>query len=147
VVELDAEPVAGLPPKSPINFSNAELRDDRALEDRLDEGLVLLISWLWLRSWTSVLSAEMMSCGPYADVPEAPAVGAAAVGEGAAAVAEATTGVAAEAAASATPSLFVAGVADGGVAMPSVGGRGAAGEFTGTATAAAALEVPLAWPA
>ena len=140
MVELDAEPVAGLPPKSPINFSNAELRDDRALEDRLDEGLVLLISWLWLRSWTSVLSAEMMSCGPYADVPEAPAAGAAAV-------AEATTGVAAEAAASATPSLFVAGVADGGVAMPSVGGRGAAGEFTGTATAAAALEVPLAWPA
>ena len=33
-----------LPPKSPINFPNAELRFDRVLADRLDEESVLLIN-------------------------------------------------------------------------------------------------------
>jgi hypothetical protein len=46
-VELD-EPV--LPPKSPMSFSNAELRVASVLDDKLDEGSVLLISWLFVRS-------------------------------------------------------------------------------------------------
>jgi hypothetical protein len=135
-VELDAEPGAVLPPKSPINFWNAELRDDKALEDRLDEESVLLISWLSLRSCTSALSAEMMSCGPYADVPLVLAAGAG--------VAAAAAGMAA-AAASESTSLLVAGVADGGVAMPeAAGGRTAAAEFTAAVTVAAVLEELLA---
>ena len=46
-VELD-EPV--LPPKSPMSFSNAELRVFSVLEDKLDDGSVLLISWLLVSS-------------------------------------------------------------------------------------------------
>ena len=43
-VELDELPV--LPPRSPMSFSNAELRVDTVLDDKLDDGSVLLISWL-----------------------------------------------------------------------------------------------------
>jgi hypothetical protein len=143
-VELDAEPGAVLPPKSPINFWNAELRDDKALEDRLDEESVLLISWLSLRSCTSALSAEMMSCGPYADVPLVLAAGAGVAAAGMAAAGMAAAGMAA-AAASESTSLLVAGVADGGVAMPeAAGGRTAAAEFTAAVTVAAVLEALLA---
>ena len=39
-----------LPPKSPISFSNAELRFDSALDDRLEEESVLLSTWLLLKS-------------------------------------------------------------------------------------------------
>ena len=66
--------------------------DDSVLEDRLDEESVLLIIWLSLGSWTSTLSAEIMSCGPYADA--APVLA-----DGADAVLAATTGVAAASAA------------------------------------------------
>jgi hypothetical protein len=41
-VELDELPV--LPPRSPISFSNAVLRVATVLEERLEEGSVLLIS-------------------------------------------------------------------------------------------------------
>jgi hypothetical protein len=47
-VELDEPPV--LPPRSPMSFSNAELRVASVLDDKLDEGSVLLISWLFVRS-------------------------------------------------------------------------------------------------
>jgi hypothetical protein len=70
-VELEELPV--LPPRSPMSFSNAVLRVDSVLDDRLDEGSVLLISWLLAASWTSAWSAEMMSCGPYDAAAEAPA--------------------------------------------------------------------------
>jgi hypothetical protein len=46
-VELD-EPV--LPPRSPMSFSNAELRVLSVLDDNLDDGSVLLISWLLVSS-------------------------------------------------------------------------------------------------
>jgi hypothetical protein len=39
-----------LPPRSPMSFSKAELRLASAPEDRLDDGSVLLISWLSERS-------------------------------------------------------------------------------------------------
>lgn len=39
-----------LPPKSPISFSNAELRFDSALDDRLEDETVVLRTWLLLRS-------------------------------------------------------------------------------------------------
>ena len=42
-----------LPPKSPINFSNAEFRFDSAFDDRLEEEPVVLSTWLLLRSCTS----------------------------------------------------------------------------------------------
>jgi hypothetical protein len=71
-VEFGELPV--LPPRSPMSFSNAELRVDSVLDDKLDEGSVLLISWLLATSWTSTWSAEMMSCGPYDAAAEAPAV-------------------------------------------------------------------------
>ena len=58
-----------LPPKSPINFSNAELRFDSALDDRLKEESVLLSTWLLLRSCTSASSAETMLVWPYAPTP------------------------------------------------------------------------------
>jgi hypothetical protein len=47
-VELDELPV--LPPRSPTSFSNAELRVASVLDDKLDDGSVLLISWLFVRS-------------------------------------------------------------------------------------------------
>jgi hypothetical protein len=43
VLEVPPE-VEVLPPRSPINFSNAELRFDRVLAERLDEESVLLIN-------------------------------------------------------------------------------------------------------
>jgi hypothetical protein len=46
-VELD-EPV--LPPKSPMSFSNAELRVFSVLDDKLDDGSLALISWLLVSS-------------------------------------------------------------------------------------------------
>ena len=39
-----------LPPKSPISFSNAELRLDSTLDDRLEEEPVVLSTWLLLKS-------------------------------------------------------------------------------------------------
>ena len=41
-----------LPPKSPISFSNAELRFDSALDDKLEEEPVVPSTWLLLRSCT-----------------------------------------------------------------------------------------------
>jgi len=70
-VELEEPPV--LPPRSPMSFSNAVLRVDSVLDDRLDEGSVLLISWLLAVCWTSAWSAEMMSWGPYDAAAAAPA--------------------------------------------------------------------------
>jgi hypothetical protein len=56
-----------------MSFPNAELRVDSVLDAKLDEGSVLLISWLLAACWTSTLSAEMMSCGPYEAAAENPA--------------------------------------------------------------------------
>ena len=47
-VELDELPV--LPPRSTMSFSNAELRVDSVLDDKLDDRSVLLISWLLVSS-------------------------------------------------------------------------------------------------
>lgn len=51
-VELDELPVLPvlLPPRSPMSFSNAELRVASVLDDKLDDGSVLLISWLLVSS-------------------------------------------------------------------------------------------------
>jgi hypothetical protein len=43
-VELDEPPV--LPPRSLMSLSNAELRVVSVFDDRLEDGSVLLISWL-----------------------------------------------------------------------------------------------------
>jgi hypothetical protein len=71
-VELDELPV--LPPRSPTSFSNAELRVLSVLDDKLDDGSVLLISWLLVSSRISTLSVEAMSCGPYDAAADLPAV-------------------------------------------------------------------------
>jgi hypothetical protein len=71
-VELDE--LLGLPPRSPMSFSNAELRVVSVLDDKLDDGSVLLISSLLVSSRISTLSVETMSCGPYGDAAELPAV-------------------------------------------------------------------------
>jgi hypothetical protein len=47
-VELDE--LLELPPRSPMSFSNAEFRVASVLDDKLDDGSVLLISWLFVRS-------------------------------------------------------------------------------------------------
>ena len=143
VSELDVEPLAVVPPKSPINCSNAEFRLDRVFEDKLEEELVLLISWLSLRSWIKACSAEMMSCCPYAVAPAAPAAGVVA------ALAAATGVVAVD-----EVSLLAAGAVDGGVAMPVTTGVAAAATgvavaavtgaaVTGVAAAGAVPELPL----
>jgi hypothetical protein len=57
-----------------MSFSNAELRVASVLDDKLDDGSVLLISWLLVSSRISTLSVERMSRGPYGDAADLPAV-------------------------------------------------------------------------
>src|SRR5262249_30403563 len=44
-VELEPGELPVLPPRSPMSFSNAELRVPSVRDDKLDDGSVLLISW------------------------------------------------------------------------------------------------------
>jgi len=50
VVELEDELLEPVPPRSPINFWNAELSVDKVLDDKVAEESVPLMSWLLLKS-------------------------------------------------------------------------------------------------